>query len=352
MPDYFCTVGFGLEHFAARELELLSNLVVQETLIGKVFFTKATDPAPLLSLKTIERLFVKVIHSKVDADIDDVDNWLDVQLTAETVKWSDYLEAWRKAADCQVVGQLKFRVNSKLSGRFRKLCNYQKVSALVSSYLIDNLNLLVDLHQPNLEVILHLNDNCLSVGLQVSAKPLSQRCYLRHIAVRSTVCCALCFAAQVSCHDVLLDPMCGAATILVEAVKQFGVKLAVGVDSDSAQLGLASENLAFSSTSDNVHLILADSCSPMIREHSVDVIICDVPFGRKFGSPDKVKSLLKRIVLSMDFVLRPGGRIAILISEQLQQYLIDITCHWKLQTQHQHPLRLGTLPAAILVWRK
>jgi hypothetical protein len=79
--------------------------------------------------------------------------------------------------------------------------------------------------------------------------------------------------------------------------------------------------------------------------------LCDVPFGRKFGDSKEIQGLLRSIVNTVDFVLKPEGRVGILISEQLRQTLIDLCPHcWSLL--NQHPLRLGTLPAAIVTWKK
>jgi tRNA G10 N-methylase Trm11 len=158
-------------------------------------------------------------------------------------------------------------------------------------------------------------------------------------------------AVDLSSKDVILDPMCGAATILVEAIKQFNCKAAVGVDCDPLQLKLAQDNLSTSLAFRHVDLICGDSRSIIFKDQWFDVVLCDVPFGRKFGEFKEIQRLLTSIVKSVDTVLKPGGRVGILISEKLRQTLIDLCpdC-WTLH--NQHPLRLGTLPAAIVTWKK
>ena len=351
MTDYFCTAGYGLEHFTEKELIALPGVTVERVLIGKVFFSCAADPNRLLRLKTIERLFVKVLHVAVTPEVEKfLVDWLRIQIKAESVKWKESFDSWKRFTASENEDLEKFRVNSRLSGKFRKICNYQIVSSLVAGFITETFGYQVNLNQPNLEVFVHWNDDFLTIGLPVTVKPLSQRSYLKHIAVRSTVCCALCMAVDLAPNDVVLDPMCGAATILVEAVKQFNSHLVFGVDSDLSQLNIATENLQLSNTESKVFLIQGDSQKELLKPDLFDVILCDVPFGRKFGTADQIETLLESVVKSMDKVLKPNGRVAILISEKLRQYLISLCSNWMLVSEHK--LRLGTLPAAIVTWRR
>lgn len=144
--------------------------------------------------------------------------------------------------------------------------------------------------------------------------------------------------------------MCGAATILIEACKQFNCKAATGVDCDLSQLNLARANLSTSHGQSRVELICADSCTSFVRQNLFDVVLCDVPFGRKFGNPKQIQTLLTSVIKAIDVLLKPKGRVGILISDQLRQTLIELCSNWTLL--NQHPLRLGTLPAAIVTWTK
>lgn len=354
MPDFFCTVGFGLDYFAVKELQVLPLTTLQQTLVGKVFFHKEGSLDSLLVLKTVERLFVKVVHVEVEPNIQDslLEDWLTCKLSHTSNFFSDCLLTWKEIANINSDCAVKFRINSRLSGGFRKASNFQRVSSLVGSVFMQHLDsCVIDVKDPDLEIFLHLNDSFLTVGLQVTKKPLSHRSYLNHILVRSTVCVAMCMAVDLSSKDVILDPMCGAATILVEAIKQFNCKAAVGVDCDPLQLKLAQDNLSTSLAFRHVDLICGDSRSIIFKDQWFDVVLCDVPFGRKFGEFKEIQRLLTSIVKTVDIVLKPGGRVGILISEKLRQTLIDLCpdC-WTLH--NQHPLRLGTLPAAIVTWKK
>ena len=350
MTDYFCTVGYGLDQFAVREISNFPDVCVTEVITGKVFFSKGNISTELLSLKTIERLFVQVLHIKVDSrvTIDSAINWIEEEIKSKNISWIDILETWKHLTNHCFQIQLKFRVNARLTGKFRKVELYPKVSASIGTIVIQNFGAVSELSQPDLEIFVHLSEAYLTIGLPVTRRPISDRIYLKHIAVRSTVCCALCTVVSISQNDFVLDPMCGAATVLIEAIKQFNVKCAVGVDNNFAQLKLAQENQEQSNVYSELTLILGNSENHFLKREFFDVVICDVPFGRKFGASDKIKPLLKSVFNTIATVLKPKGRVAILISEDLRQFVINLCQTWTLTGEH--PLRLGKLPACILSW--
>lgn len=51
-------------------------------------------------------------------------------------------------------------------------------------------------------------------------RPFSEHTYVKHLSLRTTTCDALIALLQVEASSALLDPMCGAGTILIELVRQ------------------------------------------------------------------------------------------------------------------------------------
>lgn len=349
MPIFFCTVGFGLEKFAEQELSSLpTDVCIQKVLIGKCFFSLTRDLHTLFSLKTVERLFICLAHVAIEAEFHLTDEWIRSNLNQELCQFEDKLVLWKQLSSV-FIENIKFRVNCRLSGKFRKAHLFRHFAALIGNLLSSEPSFIVDLEKPDLDVFVHLSDTFFTIGLPLKKKPLSERSYLRHIAVRSTICCAMCMAVEVSHEDVILDPMCGAATLLVEAVKQFNCNFCLGVDIDKKQIKLAEENLRASQTDCKISLISGDSSKQFLRKRSVDVVLCDVPFGRKFGKHIDVKELLSKLIGTVDKVVKTDGRVCILISQQLKQTLLDLCCKWTLL--NQYPVRLGTLEAVILAWK-
>nr|CAD7443764.1 unnamed protein product [Timema bartmani] len=166
---------------------------------------------------------------------------------------------------------------------------------------LKSLNWKVELREPDIEVYVHANNEHLTIGFPITRKPLSQRCYIKHIMLRSTICHAMLMSVGgFDPHSILLDPMCGAATLLVEAATSFPNITLIGIDIDNAQLKYAQENI----TSAN-----SNACSLPLKHETVSYIVCDLPFGLKFGSTESVKKLLPSVLLEMDKVLVPKGRV-------------------------------------------
>ncbi|KAJ9584801.1 hypothetical protein L9F63_020855 [Diploptera punctata] len=90
---------------------------------------------------------------------------------------------------------------------------------------------------------------------------------------------------------VLLDPMCGAGTLITEAAVNCPNVMIFGVDIDISQLERASENVEGANCNSNVELFRADITKLPFKNESVNGIICDLPFGNKFGTPEEVKKL-------------------------------------------------------------
>ena len=68
------------------------------------------------------------------------------------------------------------------------------------------------------------------------------------------------------------------------------------------------------STSTEIQLIEADATNLEFLHSKVDVILCDVPFGHKFGRKEEVQKLYPHLLTSWDQILRLGGTAVILCS--------------------------------------
>ncbi|KDR08221.1 THUMP domain-containing protein 2 [Zootermopsis nevadensis] len=109
------------------------------------------------------------------------------------------------------------------------------------------------------------------------SRPLSERKYLKHIALRSTVCYAMLLCAgDLSVGSVLLDPMCGAGTLVTEAAVSFQNIIVIGADIDTVQLHKAKENKCSAITASSViELVHADVTNLPLKNESVTSIVCD-----------------------------------------------------------------------------
>lgn len=363
--SYFCTVGNGMENFCVMELCNLIDTTVFEVTVGKVFFTSNCKPQILLSLKSIERLFVMVFHSKqllcksprriaffnlrtvLERDIDwhlCLKQWVMFQphayissicsslysLNRNVVNLStnyfikDELHSDHKRFRLNRENEcLTFRVSCKSTGIIRRLFGPQRLSQFIGYSLANVFGWKVDLRNPQMEIYVHANEDYFTIGLPVVSRPLSERKYLKHIALRSTVCYAMLLCAgNLPVGSILLDPMCGAGTLVAEAAVSFQNITVIGADTDTVQLDKARENKCSVITASSViELVHADVTNLPLKSESVTSIVCDLPFGKKFGSPEEVKQLIPLALKEMNRVLTLNGRVVLLISRSLKEYL-------------------------------
>ncbi|CAL8258860.1 unnamed protein product [Lota lota] len=207
-----------------------------------------------------------------------------------------------------------FRVNCKLSGPLSRCLTSQDLSRVIGSGLCRLLGWKVELRSPQLEVSVYLSDDHSILGIPLTRLPLASRSYMRTTGLRATVAWALGSLARIQPGWCVLDPMCGVGTILLEAAQEHKDVHFLGVDIDDGQLQRANENVAFADLRERIHL-MKGSCSGLpVCSCSVDAVVCDLPFGRKFNTKTNMADSLRCIVSEMERVLRPGGSLVLLLS--------------------------------------
>ncbi|KAK3258519.1 hypothetical protein CYMTET_32441 [Cymbomonas tetramitiformis] len=159
---------------------------------------------------------------------------------------------------------------------------------------------------------------------------------------------ALGRAADIGPGDVVLDPMCGRGLILLESARQWSQGMYIGVDIDRAQLQDARENSAQARIGSAVTWMHGDCTALPLRDASVDVVICDLPFGKMHGSVEGNVVLYPKMLDEAARVVKPGGRAVLLTSDDNQTVMHEQVAadghqrkkgNWKLQARN--PLQIG-----------
>jgi 23S rRNA G2445 N2-methylase RlmL len=171
-------------------------------------------------------------------------------------------------------------------------------------------------------------------------------------SLRPTVAGAMVRLAGIGPGMTMLDPMCGAGTILAETIevakRRRGARVEViGGDLDPNAVFVASQNL------ENVGpAVLArwDSRRLPLATHSVDRIVSNPPFGKQLASPDEIAPLYAAAAAEWDRVLKPGGRGVFLVMEE-DALRVPLRAHgWK--ATRQLKVRVLGQPAVLSVWQK
>ncbi|XP_023974600.1 THUMP domain-containing protein 2 isoform X1 [Physeter macrocephalus] len=222
-----------------------------------------------------------------------------------------------EAVDTHNQNDLTFRVSCRCSGAIAKTFTAQEVGRVIGIALMKQFGWKADLRNPNLEIFIHLSDIYSVVGIPVFRVPLASRAYIKTAGLRSTVAWAMASLAEIKAGAVVLDPMCGLGTILLEAAKEWPDVYYVGADVSDSQLLGACDNLKAAGLKDKIELLKVSVIELPLPSESVDIIISDIPFGKKF----KLGKDIKHIIQEMERVLRVGGTIVLLLSEDHQRRL-------------------------------
>ncbi|KAL8605792.1 hypothetical protein ACOMHN_066382 [Nucella lapillus] len=178
---------------------------------------------------------------------------------------------------------VSFRFSVKCGGWCKKWLQPQRLAKELAVRLTIMTGWAVDLRSPDIEICIHINDDFVTAGIPLTRVPLSKRDYIQDAGLRSTISWIMARQADIQPGHWVVDPMCGKATILLEAAREHPqVGGVVGCDTDPDQLQAAHRNVRHAGLGQSVQLIHADALRLPLRTGSVDRVVCDAPFGNKF----------------------------------------------------------------------
>ncbi|NWR12013.1 THUM2 protein, partial [Paradoxornis webbianus] len=217
-----------------------------------------------------------------------------------------------------------FRVSCRCSGAIANILTSQEVGRAIGVTLVRQCGWRADLRDPDLEIFVHLNDTQSVVGIPLFRLPLANREYIKTAGLRSTVAWAMASLAEISAGALVLDPMCGLGTILLEAAKEWPEACYWGADISDSQLEGADGNIRAAGLMDKIELLKTSVKALPLPSESFDSVISDVPFGKKFKTTNDAQ-LLPDILQEMERVLRVGGTLVLLLSQELHRRVDGLT---------------------------
>jgi len=156
----------------------------------------------------------------------------------------------------------------------------------------------------------------LFLTIRLSDDRMRQRDYkVAHVAgsLRPSVAAAMAMLSQAADDDVVLDPMCGAATILIERAHLGRYKMLLGGDSNPDALAAARENVG--PRYKPIELRSWDAAALPLADGAVTRIITNLPWGRKSGAHPDNRRLYPRLLAEFRRVLAPGGLMVLMTAE-------------------------------------
>jgi 23S rRNA G2445 N2-methylase RlmL len=352
-PPLYAMVQPGLEPVAADEITRELGGTVKKTARGIVAFTLNEITPDVLKLRTTEDVFLLAWGSdtltyRAD-DLNNLRKW-----TANRPDWNQLFRI-HHALRPKTKGKPTFHLVCQMQGEH----GYKRHDAR-DAFIQGLAGKIPPGWQPTsenawLEIWLTIHGKTAVCGLRLSDRTMRHRTYKEeHVlaSLRPTVAGAMVRLAGIGPGMTMLDPMCGAGTILAETIevakRRRGARVEViGGDLDPNAVFVASQNL------ENVGpAVLArwDSRRLPLGAQSVDRIISNPPFGKQLASPDEIAPLYAAAAAEWDRVLKPGGRGVFLVMEE-DALRVPLRAHgWK--ATRQLKVRVLGQPAVLSVWQK
>jgi 23S rRNA G2445 N2-methylase RlmL len=354
LPALYAMTHDGLEGVVGEEIVQDLHGEVKKTARGLVVFRLDHLDESVLKLRTTEDVFLLAWGSDTltyrSTDLELFRHW-----TASKPDWSS-LFRWHHQLRPRKRGKPTFHLVCQMHGEH----GYRRIDAEESlraglKHVLPTGWYEVEEHAW-LEIWLTIHGHMAVCGVRLSDRTMRHRTYKQeHIAasLRPTVAAAMVRLAGIGPGMTVLDPMCGAGTILAEALivareRRGGPPVELlGGDWDANAVFVATQNLHRLGP---VHLARWDARWLPLPDALVDRLMCNPPFGKQLPTPEMLPTFYAALAREWDRVLKPGGRAVFLVMEQ-PPLANALRLHRWILTRRL-PLRVLGQSCTLSVWNK
>jgi hypothetical protein len=243
--------------------------------------------------------------------------------------------------------RLRYRVIARMAGehQFRRVDLARAVSRGIAERGDHSWRLSPD--EADVEFWATLLPGEVILAIRLSDEGMRHRAYkVAHLpgSLRPSVAAALALLSKPMPGEVVLDPFCGAGTVLIERACLERYRLLIGCDRDARALAAARENVGPRYKPLELHRW--DAAALPLPNRSIAKIITNLPWGLRHGSHEDNRQLYPRILQEFHRLLQPAGRIVILTGET--RLMSDLITHGLFRPQKI--LRVSILGASAAVY--
>jgi 23S rRNA G2445 N2-methylase RlmL len=225
------------------------------------------------------------------------------------------LELWQALnvrAEIQPLGGLPtFSITANFVGRRNYNADEIKLAIAKSVEKITGWHYDADDRQSEINLRVFIEHESAVVGMRLANTPLYKRNYKQeHLpgSLKPSVAAALLFLAKCTPKQTLLDPCCGAGTILIEAASM-GLHV-IGGDQDAVAIAAAQSNAQAAGVQIGVRKW--DARSLPLNDAYVERIVTNLPWGRQVSVGSAIEEFYQSACAEMERILVANGRLVLL----------------------------------------
>jgi 23S rRNA G2445 N2-methylase RlmL len=308
MPSFFAITNRGLEAVCAAELKRIPGVQELDIAYRRVLFEFSGNPPDLLLLKTADDLFISVA------------TWKDLptqrSALALIAEYSRQLELNQAIEPLRQVRYIPGIPTFSVTANFVGKRNYsmEEIKSAVAEGVASEVRWpYVHRDEGDVNIRVFIEHATAFVGVRLAVAPLHRRAYKQeHISgsLKPTVASAMLEIAQVANDTPVLDPFCGAGTILIEAALRGAP--ACGGDLTLSAVQAARENTVEAFLPVMIPVYQWDALHLPLPSASVARVVTNLPWGRQVEPEQEIASFYTSACAEIERVLAPSGQMALL----------------------------------------
>ncbi|CAD7687691.1 unnamed protein product [Nyctereutes procyonoides] len=191
---------------------------------------------------------------------------------------------------------LKFRVTCNRAGE--KHCfSSNEATRDFGGAIQDYFKWKADMTNFDVEVLLNIHDKEIVVGIALTEESLCRRniTHFGPTTLRSTLAYGMLRLCAPQPTDIIVDPMCGTGAVPIEGATEWSNCYHIAGDNNPLAVDRAANNISSLLTKSQIKegkvswglpidAVQWDICNLPLRTGSVDIIVTDMPFGKRMGS--------------------------------------------------------------------
>jgi len=146
----------------------------------------------------------------------------------------------------------------------------------------------------------------------------AHRRWEREGSLPPTIAAAMAFTGMPGEQDVVLDPVCGSGTLIAETAALAPRARFIGSDIDKKSIEIARANLRHI---DRLQLLSSDSRFLPLPDHSVTLVLGNLPFGKQFSERSENFELYQGLLEEIRRLGAPGGCRGVFLTSDSDSFI-------------------------------